>query len=532
MRAGQDRIMVVVLRTAPGRWYAGGNVLRDRRMRRVVAWTLFFMLPWASARGVSIAGPPYRTIADAFPDAAPRPTDPSGSAAYDFAAHRLPDLEQIVIGEWAPDDPENDLFTGTYSNGGAFLRLELVLMHLMNPPGSVDPGYFDPFCYGPHPVYGFVEIDMDNDIETGGELDAPEYRYLGNIARFGGKPAGDVFDQRVAESASAFDQNFNTPPYVDRGGEEFHLALLGGQFSWNDVTVVAGDADAEFETGETWQIEGDWLHRAHGYEPFSLAEGGAIPGEYDPQCTLRFRHDPAEDRTHVTLVVPLTNVAAGLMRDEPPEALNGDPSDQASILEGLVDLHDSATFLDIFPTGLPEESIITEWLDKSPQAFLAPADWRITALLGSSYTVANPTGAFFIWSDANPDIIRGDMNGDGEADINDRTLVDDFIVEQDGLDGTVDGQAQVAGFPSDFRVFDTNQDGAVASLDVALVCAPGDTDDDGDQDLADFARLQACRSSVNMGEGSPACGLLDFDADADVDADDVQRFLQVLSGPS
>ena len=32
-----------------------------------------------------------------------------------------------------------------------------------NPPGNPDPFAFDPFRFGDHPVYGFVEIDMDDE---------------------------------------------------------------------------------------------------------------------------------------------------------------------------------------------------------------------------------------------------------------------------------------------------------------------------------------------------------------------------------
>ncbi|UCE61800.1 MAG: hypothetical protein JSU63_08645, partial [Phycisphaerales bacterium] len=149
------------------------------------------------------------------------------------------------------------------------------------------------FRYGDHPVYGFVEIDMDADVWTGGELFAPEYRYLGNVVRFGGNVLHPEFLDRVALDGSAFDDDFLTPPFVERHGEEFHLALIGGQFGAGDIVEVAGDDDGIFEEGETWNIRGPFFHRAHGYELFSFVEGGRYPGEYAPDADLQFRHDPA-----------------------------------------------------------------------------------------------------------------------------------------------------------------------------------------------------------------------------------------------
>ena len=477
-----------------------------------------------------VSAEPFHVIADTFPDAAPRRTD-YGGCTFDYDAHRLPDLKFMVLSRWASTDPPVDLFSGVDSNGGLYFRLELVLAGLLNPPGPASPEVFDPFRYGPHPVYGFVEIDVDEDEETGGELDAPEFRYLGNIVRFGGKPAVNACDERVAEDESAFDGDITTPPYVDRHGEDFHLALLGGQFSWSDVRVVEGDADQIFEAGEVWRIRACWFHRAHGYEPFSLATGGAYPGEYMPVCTLEFRHDVVADQTHVTLVVPLTNLGAAKIEDEAPESSNGDPSDQASVLEGLMDLKYSAEFLDEFPTGLPEEIIIIEWCNKVPVLYLSPPRWRATALLGTSYTSPDPAGQRFIWTDAYPDVIRGDVNGDGEADQMDRSRIAQVIANEDADDGVVDGRVVIDQFPTRFSVYDINHEGVIDDLDVALVSRPGDTDGDDDMDLADFMRLQACFSGRSSPYAVDNCGLLDFDADGDVDEGDVDRFVRVLSGP-
>jgi hypothetical protein len=463
------------------------------------------------------------TYADTAGDAVPRRTDPGADGPYDPVAHRLIDLREVVVGAWEADDPEHDLFIGDFDDDGEFVRLDLVLDGLVNPPGQTLPWDFAPFEYGAHPVFGFIEIDMDQEVETGGELDAPQYRYLGNVVRFGGKPAIRRFEDRVALDASAFDDDFETPPFVDRHGEEFHLALLGSEFESGEIEEIEGNGDDAFDAGETWQIEGFWFHRAHGYEPFSLAEGG--------ECDLRFHHDLLMDVTHLSLVFPLTNVGAGMMQGEEPEPPNGDPSDQASVLEALIDLRDSAVFLDEYPTGFPEEAIITDWEDQDPGEFLDPDDWEITVLLGTSYTAADPSGEYFVWTDAYPDVIRGDVDGDAEAEDDDQERIAEFVAAEDAGDGTVDGRVVLSDFGLNFSVFDINHGGVVDELDSMLVSVPGDFDADADVDLVDFARLQACFSGTGVLFEPLACGLADLDGDQDVDGEDAGRFVSALTEP-
>ena len=471
------------------------------------------------------------TYVDQVGEAAPRVTDPGADNPFDPELHRLPDLWEIRIGTWTPDDPTTDIFVGSATASGEFFRLDLVVGGLINPPGGANAQGFEPFRYGDHPIFGFVEIDVDADVETGGELDAPEYRYLGNVVRFGGRPAiSDLLD-RVAPDAMAFDTDFTSPPYVERHGEEFHLAFLGSQFKPSDIEEIVGNGDQIFEEGETWRIHAPLFHRAHGYEPFSLALGGAYPGEYEPDGTVQFAHDPGTDSTTISLVFPLRNKGAGQMVGQGEQGNNGNPSDQASVLEALVDLHDSAVFLDLYPTGLPEEAIITAWQDRDPEAHLDPVDWELTALVGTSYTAFDPSGEYYVWTDVYPGVVRGDINGDGAADPQDRQLIQQHIASRDASDGSVDGKVALPEFAVDFSVFDVNHNGTTDSLDISLVSPPGDLDDDGDVDLADVFRLQACFSGTRAPYGASVCGLADLDADGDVDLGDWRQFEGALYGP-
>ncbi len=479
-------------------------------------WLVCVMMSGAGAG----ADPPFATYDDPAGDMVLRRVDPGGDGPLDPQSHRPIDLRRITIGRWAPvdEDEEEEWFDGQFDCDGRFLRMDLLLGGLVNPPGETDPDNFNPFRYGDHPVYGFIEIDVDADVDTGGELDAPQFRYLGNAVRFGGKPDRPDFADRVAVGGFAFDGDFLTPPFVERHGEEFHLALLSRSVG-HDIEVVEGDSDEIFEEGETWIIEGEAFHRAHGFERFSILE------VFEAEAVLRFRHDPAEDVTQVSLILPLM--------DEPGagDLCAGDlyptlceQQHEETILSGLCDLVQSAQFIQQNPTGLPEEEIILGWADKQAVDFLDPVQWTLTALLGTSYTQPDPTGEYFAWTDLYPDVIRGDADGNGDIGAADRALIEQYIDEYDADDGVVDQRVVINDFSIDFTVCDVNHDGLVDATDILLVSVPGDTDDDHDVDLIDFSRLQSCLAGSNAPYRWPACALSDFDADGDVDVEDFVRF--------
>ena len=447
-------------------------MILDRNRKYSTLLALALANPFVVAPTRVQGSPSVRHLADRSDDTVARPTDPGSDTPFDSDAHRLVDLLRMDIGTWAPDFPGTDLFTGTFDANGEFVRLDVTVDGLVNPPGRADPLAFDPFAFGPNPIYGFIEIDIDEDVDTGGEVDTPQFRYLGNVARFGGLPIDENFDNRVALNRNAFDQDFNTPPFVERHGEEFHLAFLGEIVANGSITVIDGDGDSEFEAGETWLLEGEFFHRAHGYEPFSFVQGGQSPGQYAPVCSLRFKHALESRETQISLVFPLTNVGAGLAGNEVPEAHNADPSDQASILEALEDLEESALFLRMFPTGIPEEELIWSWAFQNPSEQLDAEKWGVTALLGTSYTQPDPSGLYFVWTDVFPDVVLGDVDGDGEQEDDDDVLIADFIGLEDGSDGMIDGRVVLADFASDFSVYDINYDGVIDALDMgAMLCA-------------------------------------------------------------
>ncbi|MBI1827398.1 MAG: hypothetical protein HY287_07390 [Planctomycetes bacterium] len=491
----------------------------------------FYVATWLAllsvAAGGAVPGSFQQVLLDPLGDAIPRPMDPGAGLPFDVKAHRLIDLRQLSVVSWSPYEPQSDLFLGEFDPQGQFVRLVLVLDGLVNPPGPSDPFDFDPFRYGANPAYGFIEIDMDDDVDTGGELDAPQYRYLGNVARFGGQVSRVALHDRVALDGSAFDGDFETPPFVERSGEEFHLALLGDQFIPADIRVVEGNGDLIFEAGETWILRGSFFHRAHGFEPFSFVEGGPYAGAYMPMCELQFHHDVTQDVTYVTLVFPLTNDGAGLMLGEPTQKDDEDPTNQASVMEALDDLQTSAIFLPLVGTGIPEEDIIRGWAQHIPAEHLDPSGWTITALLGSSYTAPSPNEIYFLWTDVYPNVILGDSNGSGVYDGQDRQMIASYIASHDALDGARDGRVTIDGFATDFNVLDLNYDGRVDGLDLAPELPNGDSDRDGDRDLADFAVFQRC-----FGEEIPGdCQAMDLIHDFSIDLLDFATFHVQFEGP-
>lgn len=467
--------------------------------------------------------------ADPAGDAVIRRTNPGANGPIDPINHRLPDVISYRIGNWQPSDPTVDLFNGAWTPSGAFFRLDLVLSGCMNPPGTVGPGFpFDPFKYGPNPLFGYLEIDMDADTSTGGDLSTPEQTFLGNTSRFGGLPALPYDLGRVALDASAFDHNINTPPFVDRSGEEFHLAFHG----WQITNIVKSNpSHSTFVAGDQWIVSGNLFHRAHGYERFSYACCQGSPGSYEPIVQVQFLHDPASDRTTVTLVYPLTNAAsAAMLGSSTVESLDGDVANQNSVLEALDDLVFS---VDNASQGWLQDQnfpIISNWGNKDAASFLNSELWRINVLLATSYTAPASGGATFVWTDVAPDARPGDLNGDGQVNAQDVSAFDAFLTSHDGTggfdsDGPGNGRITLISFGPNFSLYDVNYDGVIDANDRAFIVlhetARADFDRDGDVDMDDFGHLQTC---MNAPVFTPICQDADLDGSGGVNNSDFNVF--------
>lgn len=440
-----------------------------------------------------------------------------------------PDLLSIALGRWQPTEAPVTRYLGEYALDGGFLRLDLVFLGLVNPPGPITVPFL-PGLYGPSPVFGFVEMDLDRNINSGGEIIQPEFRYNGNVARFGGRPVEPEFVDRISIDGLDSDGNFSTTPWFDRSGEDFHLAFIGGQIV--DITDQNGNQDFLFDSGETWLVQGDFLHRAHGYEIFSFA------GSYQPLVELRFAHNLSTDTTRVTLVYPLTNDAFAEVNNEPPEPQDIDDFNANSIAEALFDLQLSAQFGPL--QGHPYHPIIESWAFENPAEQLNAHTWRMTALFA---TVADEvtSGGIMVYSDVWPNVRLGDFNGDGLTGNSDAALVDDFIVQYDNdpvfdADGLVDGRIELVNFGLRFSIFDVDYDGDVDADDAAFsLQMPGDFDNNGTVDLKDYADFQHCFRIGPQLPGFPirigCLDAFDLDDDNDVTLADFALLLDTFTGP-
>jgi len=414
-----------------------------------------------------------------------RRTDIGNDGPVDPLLHRMPDLIETQLGTFSPTAPHLDRFSGSWDSNGQYMRFDMVFDGLVNPPGLLslenDFPVYQPFLYGPNPVFGYVEFDMDANPDTGGELSDTEYRYLGNVGRFGGLPSEARFQNRAAVTAADCDENVLTPPFVDRSGEEFHLALIGEETESIVInTEKPGGDPMVFEDGETWILKGDFFHRAHGFEDYAFTCFDR-PGRYKPDVKLQFQHDVMTERTTVSLVYPLTNAADAALHgpSTPVEPNDGCEENQNSVEEALEDLQVSAEFADPWDRMQPDFALIAGWEFNIVVDHLTPENWPSFGLVGSAYEQLQGPFERFIWTDAWPNVLTGDFDANGQRDSSDVSLLDSFIAANDGMPGVDDDGNASNGiiswhlFSRSFAVFDTNYDGIIAPEDAVIL---GDMD--------------------------------------------------------
>jgi len=465
-----------------------------------------------------------------------RRTDPGAMANIESPPRTKPDILGFQCGNWEAPDAPNYPYDGVWLNSGEFLRFDAHFVGLLNPPGPlalIDVKYA-PYQYGPNPLFGYIELDVDQNVNSGGEVSFTEHRYLANAARFGGKPAVLRYMNRFATEGVHLDRIIFTPPYVERSGEEFHLALLGDHILQH--FEVLGNGDTMFDANETWIIRGPLLHRAHCFEQFSSAGGNGV---YQPVVDLRWQHQSAGDVTTLTLVYPLTNAASARLRGDPAiEPMDGNAGNQNSIEEALTDL--MAT-VQAIPQGDPRRlspafPLIAPWENQVPSTYLGAESWDDTLLVGMAYPVPQPSGALFAWTDCQPGPLIGDFDGNGRLNPNDSGMLNNYIAAKDGgpedADGLINGSVRLPDFGSNFSVFDVNYDGAVNVQDKMAVVVPGDANGDFAVDMLDVAIfVQTAVLPSGQQPGPPTMNLYlraDFNQNGMIDGGDTQKFVEAL----
>lgn len=438
--------------------------------------------------GSALASGESGSYADPAGDASLRRTDPGNDGVINPMAV-LPDVVSVVATGWQPTSPATDPYTGVVvpSDGASVFRMDVVFEGLLNPPGPLGLGAspFEPFRYGPSPVYGFVECNLDGRMDTGGELgSAATLRYYANLGRFGEVPEGSRSDL-VAHSGTQLDLNFFTAPFYERSGQDYSLNLCGCY----DVTVVNtfGDFDGTFDAGDTWVVRGRFWQRAGGYEEASAAFGGSFFGLYDPFVNLRFSHDAMTDRTTVTLVEALTMPGAAALRGQPVQPIDLSVFNHTSVEEAISDIKFGAGD----PFLSPEARILVEeWENRPVEDALEPDRWEISAIFGVTYLNVEQT--LYAWTDALGDHYYADLNADAVTTQLDVDAFDTQLALLDGTaqdaDGTVDGDVEVVNFGPNFQLIDFNSDGFVDGGDRMLILGvePGDCDGSGTIDFSDL----------------------------------------------
>lgn len=427
---------------------------------------------------------------DPFGDARIRRTDLGADGIVGELMHVIPDIAGYGMGNWQPANPSADLFTGTWSPQGVFLRIDIGFFGHVNPPGPLDllpNSVYDPYRYGNNPAFGYIELDLDHNVASGGEWDRPDLRYLWNVARFGGLPSVPRFltTNRIATNWTQLDHILSTPPYVERSGEEFHIALFGDWIEYK--TELSGNGDNTFDPGEVWLVHGRLFHRAHVFKYFSGANGN---GEYLPRVDLRFDHPVGANITMVSLVYPLTNAASAMQYGTPNvEPMDGSDSNQNSVEEALADLTMTVQQMPPYQRDDPRFPMIAPWEDEDAGDYLNSTYYQVDMLVGMAYTTEKPDGAVVAWTDAWPGPIFGDFNGDGRVNATDVQLFDGFISQYDAADGVTDGRVQIPGFAQNYSMFDLNYNGVVDDADRMLIRVSGDLNGDFLVDEADVALL-------------------------------------------
>ncbi len=489
------------------------------------------------------------SLLDGSGDAVIRRTTHEASADVAEHIHEVPDIVRYKLGNWSPDSPSDDLYQGRWQTGGGFFRLDVHFLHRINPPGLVQDVVYDPYRHGDSPVFGTIEIDVDRNINTGGETQSPGDRYLGNVARFGGKPSASRFADRIATSLDDIDGFISTPPLVERSGEEFHISQLG---KWLDeMSEESGDEDDLFEDGEIWIARGKFLHRAHVYETFSGAGGDGV---YEPVVDLRFKHLPGQDQTQLTLVFPLTNEAAAaqISLSTAVEPMDGDDSNQTSVLEAASDLVESLQALgpgDALRLHA-DFPLVSAWENRSlptptdignESLYGDSSNWHVTLLVGMAYVNQDPFGQTIAWTDTVDSPAFGDFDGDGAVTMSDVALFEQYIFDSDGNflvdEGAEPDSVDLINFGPNFSIYDLDYDGIVDGADQCLMPVLGDFDGDfviDTDDLAVFVQtlLSPAFSSTPTGPsctGGARSARADFNGDRKIDGEDIQGFVEAIT---
>ena len=467
----------------------------------------------------AFAGSGTGIFVDPQGDATIRRTD-SGNNSQLPVGYVALDLLELRLEGWEPFSPQSDPYTGGTTGGDADLvRIQLKFDGVVSPPGplALDGPTYAPYLFGDRPFFGYTEIDIDDQKNTGGEfMPLAQNRYLANVARFGLSPYGSI-SERIARNADDIDSNFFTIPEFERTGGEFTLAMCGC-FTPTIVTQN-GNLDSKFDPGETWIVSGRFFERFNAYESESAMFGGSDFGLFDPIVELQFKHDIETDTTKVTLVFPITNRGAADLTGGSTQPIDLSLVNHTSIEEALDDLIEGAPFA----TGALRE-LVDNWEGRDLDDYYRPRDWNAHAIVGTAPVVKDPA-ALFVWTDTGFNEVLGDLNDDDLNDSLDTQMIIDTVANEDGTlnddDGIVNGEVAIIDFGTNFDLRDINGDGVISTADVIGGACPADLSADGELNFFDV--------SAFLGAFSMQDPIADFSNDGVFNFFDVSAFLIAFS---
>lgn len=459
---------------------------------------------------------------DPIGDAVIRRTDQSNNGSIPPGFVPI-DLLRVDVTGWTSPTPTTDPYSGSVVSGDAdLMMLRIRFAGLVSPPGPLGfgdaGGQYDPMRYGARPVYGVIGLDVDDQKNSGGELgDLAKLRYLANVGRFGKVPYGSIAE-RAALRGSDLDASFWSGPQYERTGDDFSFVMCG--CSVPQVMSEGGNSNGLFDAGETWVLRGRFFERAQAFASECGTFGGSDFGFFDPMVNVRWTHDTGTDETVVEFVFALTMAGAAMLTGEPQQSINLSLFDHTSLAEAIWDLSDSAENVN----NQILEELMDPWRGRDWDDYLRPQDWRVSALIGTAYTVAE-TDARYVWTDTGFDERLGDVNGDGLAGALDQDWCTGFIALEDGgasdCDGSINGSVVLCDFARNFSVYDFNGDGTVDECDRITLGRGADLNDDGVLDFFDVAGFLQWFSSHDE--------RADLDGNNAFDFFDVLTFLQRFS---
>ena len=328
---------------------------------------------------------------------------------------------------------------------------------MFNPPGPLGLGGqpYDPFRFGPSPIYGFIEFDIDNCNDTGGELGgAATLRYLANASRFGGLPTGATSAGRAIRATTS--TSTSTPI------RSSNAAAKTSRWRCRCFPVSLISVDTH-----TWIVQSRYFQRAGGYREASGVFSRSAQGLYDPIVKIRFQQDPdpGTNTTTITLVYPLTMHGAallGLQTDPPIDHIIDIGGNPSSVVEALSDIIEHSDNLE----G-PVWDLTHLWVNRNATDYLDPTLWNATAIFGTAYATPQ-ANALYVWTDVGFSQTVGDVTGDGLADSADRNALVAYINAHDGDDGVIDSTIAIPNFGANFSLYDINYDGVVDSHDLMI----------------------------------------------------------------